>query len=182
MHHQARPAGASLRYATTAPLSQHQSQQTMTDTEIVPTRQAIEAKDRSAPGKVTGKLRAALIEMVWKGSRRDAAAQAAGMSIHGLREALRKPHVKAFYLGELGALRESERPRTFHRLVELRDQNENRGAAVAAARTLEVIPDELQQRSLAAAQTPGVTIRIIQVAAPVSAPMVDVTPEREPRE
>jgi hypothetical protein len=142
----------------------------------VPTRQAIAAKDRSAPRKVTGRLRAALIEMIWKGSRRAEAAQANGMTDHSLREALRKPHVKAFYLAELGDLRESERPRTFHRLVELRDQDENRNAAVAAAKTLEAVSDEQQPRS-AGADQPGVTIRIVNVVQPQPAGrMIDVTP------
>ena len=111
-----------------------------------PTRQALEAVNRSAPGKVTGRLRAALLDMVWIGSRRDDAAQANGMTVHGLREALRKPHVKAFYLGELGVLRESERPKTFHRLCELRDQNSNANAAVSAAKVLEQISDEQMTR------------------------------------
>jgi hypothetical protein len=98
------------------------------------------------------------------------------MTDHSLREAMRKPHVKAFYLAELGDLRESERPRTFHRLVELRDQDENRNAAVAAAKTLEAVSDEQQTRPAGAAQ-PGVTIRIINVQQqPEPAPMVDVTP------
>src|SRR6516225_2062365 len=84
------------------------------------------------------------------------------MSIHGLREALRKPHVKAFYLAELGVLRESERPRTFHRLTALR---ENRNAAVAAAKVLEQISDpELAKPSNL--PTPGVTIRIVNVSSP----------------
>jgi hypothetical protein len=145
----------------------------------VPTRQAIAAKNRSAPRKVTGRLRAALIEMIWRGSRRADAAQSAGMTDHSLREALRKPHVKAFYLGELGSLRESERPRTFHRLVELRDQDENRNAAVAAARVLEMPPDGEQVRSLHSA-TPGVTIRLVNVVQPgapaLPVPAIDVTP------
>jgi hypothetical protein len=144
----------------------------MTDTpSTVPTRQAIAAKDRSAPRKVTGRLRAALIEMIWKGSRR----ADAGMTDHSLREALRKPHVKAFYLAELGDLRESERPRTFHRLVELRDQDENRNAAVAAAKTLEAVSDEQQTRSVGAEQ-PGVVIRIINATVPPARPTIDITP------
>src|SRR6516164_5705692 len=128
-----------------------------------PTRQALEAVNRSYPGKVTGRLRAALLDMVWKGSRRDDAAKANHMSIHGLREALRKPHVKAFYLGELGVLRESERPRTFHRLTALRDQDENRNAAVAAAKALEMLDDV--QTSRPNMPSPGVTIRVISVNA-----------------
>ena len=138
----------------------------MTDTTqpfAPPTRQALEAVNRSYPGKVTGRLRAALLDMVWKGSRRDDAAKANSMSIHGLREALRKPHVKAFYLAELGVLRESERPKTFHRLCSLRDQDENKNAAVAAAKALEQISDE-QLRPNATVTTPGVTIRILNVA------------------
>jgi hypothetical protein len=129
----------------------------------VPTRQALEAVNRSYPGKVTGRLRAALLDMVWKGSRRDDAAKANSMSIHGLREALRKPHVKAFYLAELGVLRDSERPRTFHRLCALRDQDENKNSAVAAAKVLEQISDEQTDRR-ADLPTPGVTIRIVNVA------------------
>ena len=129
-----------------------------------PTRQALEAVNRSYPGKVTGRLRAALLDMVWKGSRRDDAAKANNMSIHGLREALRKPHVKAFYLAELGVLRDSERPKTFHRLCDLRDQDENKNAAVAAAKVLEQISDD--PRPNATVTTPGVTIRIVNVSSP----------------
>jgi hypothetical protein len=97
------------------------------------------------------------------------------MTDHSLREALRKPHVKAFYLAELGDLRESERPRTFHRLVELRDQDENRNAAVAAAKTLEAVSDEQQTRSVGAEQ-PGVVIRIINATVPPARPTIDITP------
>jgi hypothetical protein len=143
----------------------------------LPTRQAIAAKDRSAPRKVTGRLRAALIEMVWKGSRRAEAAEAASMTDHSLREALRKPHVKAFYLGELGTLRESTRAKNFHRLDDIAETSSNDMARVAAVKAMEAISDEQQTRGSASA-TPGVTIRIVnQVAAP-QATVVDVTPLR----
>src|SRR5260370_41980898 len=118
----------------------------MTDTTqpfALSTRQALEAVNRSYPGKVTGRLRAALLDMVWKGSRRDDAAKVNNMSIHGLREALRKPHVKAFYHAELGVLRESDRPRTFHRLCLLRHQVGNKNDPVAAAQVYEQGSDEL---------------------------------------
>ncbi len=151
----------------------------MTDTTqpfALSTRQALEAVNRSYPGKVTGRLRAALLDMVWKGSRRDDAAKVNNMSIHGLREALRKPHVKAFYHAELGVLRESERPRTFHRLCELRDQDENKNAAVAAAKVIEQVSDEQLLRPHATVISPGVTIRIVNVTAPG-----DVTTPTPPR-
>jgi len=141
-----------------------------------PTRQALEAVNRSYPGKVTGRLRAALLDMVWKGSRRDDAAKANNMSIHGLREALRKPHVKAFYLAELGVLRESERPKTFHRLCDLRDQDENKNAAVAAAKALEQISDEQMTRPNATVTSPGVIIRVLVPQSPVDTKVMDVTP------
>jgi hypothetical protein len=83
----------------------------------------------------------------------------------------RKPHVKAFYLAELGVLRESERPKTFHRLCDLRDQDENKNAAVAAAKALEQISD-IEVARPSNAPSPGVTIRIInQAPAPI-----DITP------
>jgi len=114
--------------------------------------------------------------MVWKGSRRDDAAKANSMSIHGLREALRKPHVKAFYLAELGVLRESERPKTFHRLCDLRDQDENKNAAVAAAKALEQISDEQMTRPNATVTSPGVIIRVLVPQSPVDTKVMDVTP------
>ena len=114
--------------------------------------------------------------MVWKGSRRDDAAKANSMSIHGLREALRKPHVKAFYLAELGVLRESERPKTFHRLCSLRDQDENKNAAVAVAKALEQISDEQLLARSSNAPSPGVTI-VIRHARADDVP-IDITPAK----
>ena len=152
-------------------------------TEITqPTRQALAAVERSAPRKVTGRLRSALVEMIWKGSRRADAAKAAGMTDHSLREALRKPHVKAWYLQELRVLRESERPRTFHRLCDLRDQDANRNAAVAASRTLEQISDAEVSRPMGTQTQPGLVIILgsaanaIPQASPVT---IDVAPVRK---
>ena len=149
----------------------------MTDsTDTPPTRQALAVEGRSRRMQVTGRLRAALTAMVWQGARRAEAAKISGMTDHSLRAALRKPHVKAWYLAELGVLRESERPKTFHRLCDLRDQDENRNAAVAAAKALEQISDEQLLRPNATVISPGVTIRILNVmpAAPsaVEAPRV----------
>jgi hypothetical protein len=75
----------------------------MTDTPTtLPTRQAIGVKGRSAPGKVTGRLRIAIEAMVWKSARRHEAATEAGMTDHSLRAALKKPHVKAELLRRIG--------------------------------------------------------------------------------
>ena len=147
-----------------------------------PTRQALAIEGRSHRMQVTGRLRAALTAMVWQGARRAEAAKISGMTDHSLRAALRKSHVKAWYLAELGVLRESERPKTFHRLCDLRDQDENKNAAVAAAKALEQISDEQLVRPNATVISPGVTIRILNVmpAAPsaVEAPrLVDAEPD-----
>jgi hypothetical protein len=107
-----------------------------------PTRQAIEAKGRTAPGRVTGKLKIAIERLVWFGDRRPDAATAAGLTDHGLRSALRKPHVLGYLRSELALLREGERPRNVHRLAALRDQDDNRNAAVAAINVLEKLTDD----------------------------------------
>jgi hypothetical protein len=128
------------------------------------TRQAIEAKDRTARLRVTGKLKSALAYMVWECLKRPDAAAKAGMSDHGLREALRKPHVRAHYLSELQVLRTSERARNIHRLTEIRDKADNM-PAVQAIKMLEEFDSETATRSTGSLSLPGLTIQIINTAA-----------------
>ena len=123
---------------------------------------------------VTGRLKRALDEMIWSGARRADAATIAGMTDHSLRTALKKPHVKAYYLTELGVLRESTKAKIHHRLEALSDQDENKAAAVKACQVL--IADEEESRHGRGIVTqPGLTIVIQQsVAAPRVEP-IDVT-------
>jgi len=143
-----------------------------------PTRQALAVRGRSAPGRVSGKLRSALERMVWQGDKRADAAAAAGMTDHGLRSALRKSHVKAAYLAELDLLRTSERARSVHALVDVRDASDNAMARVAAAKELERSASE--QASFAGAPIrPGLVIVVLPAAqaSPVPSPQViDVSP------
>jgi hypothetical protein len=147
-----------------------------------PSRQALAAQDRSLPKRVTGRLLRAITEMIWSGSSRADAAKAAGMTDHSLRCALRKPHVIAFYRRELGVLRESERSRTFHRLCGLRDQDDNKNAAVAAARTLEGMTEGERapgQPVISAGfviVVPGYQDEPTPPAVGERAPVIDVTP------
>jgi hypothetical protein len=149
-----------------------------------PTRQAIAARDRSVPGKVTGRLKHCLELMVWGGLTRDLAAKEAGLKPHSVYVAFRKSHVKAHYLSELGALRDSERSKTFHRLCELRDQDDNRAAAVSAAKALEQLSEDQTAGQRANVQLPGLIIEIkneIQPSPVVDAAdrrLVDVTPRQ----
>jgi hypothetical protein len=145
-----------------------------------PTRQALAVKDRSAPLKVTGKLKVALDAMVWQGARRAEAAQIGGITDHSLRSALNKPHVKRYYLAQLEVLRTSERARNIHRLREIRDAANNM-PAVQAIRDLERAPDDAQIAGGAARSAPGVTIVVMTgTAAPTQAQVIDVTGD-EPR-
>jgi hypothetical protein len=117
----------------------------MTDTDDTAerlSRQAIVARNRSLPGKVTGKLHRAIEAMVWEGASRKEAAERAGLSDHGLRQALRRPHVLARYRAECEVLRASGRAKRLHRLEALAEQDENRNAAVAAIKAAEQLGDE----------------------------------------
>jgi hypothetical protein len=98
-----------------------------------PTRQAIAAKDRSLPGRVTGRLKRAVDAMVWQAASRKEAAEMAGMTDHSLRAALKRPHVMAHYLAECEVLRLSGRAKRLHRLEEIAASDKNLNASVAAA-------------------------------------------------
>ena len=109
-----------------------------------------------APGP---KVRAAIDLMVWQGHHRDEAAKLAGIKPKSLYNAFRKHHVRAYYVAELGVLRESARAKTFHRLEALRDQDENRAAAVKACQVLEQLGEQTVN-SPAVTQAPGFVIII----------------------
>lgn len=91
--------------------------------------------------KVTRQVRAAIDAMVWQGLNRQEAADHTGMKDNSLYVALRRPDVKALYLQELDVLRLSERARSIHRQVELRDQDDNKMVAFNAAKELAGSPD-----------------------------------------
>jgi hypothetical protein len=132
--------------------------------EPLATRQAIEAKGRSAPLKVTGKLKTAVDAMVWLGLRRKEAAEHAGMKHKGIEAALSKPHVKQYYLSQLEVLRTSERARNIHRLTEIRDKADNM-PAVNAIKMLEQIDEASSAAGGAQSRSPGVVVIVQTVAA-----------------
>jgi hypothetical protein len=143
----------------------------MQDVETVakPSRQALAIEGRSGRKQVSGKLKVALLAMIWSGARRTEAAATAGLQDHSLRAALKKPHVKAFYLAELGSLRTSERARNLHALVRVRDSDDNKMATVAAVKTLEQIDDAAEKQFPGgipgAPRQPGLVI-IVQTGQP----------------
>jgi hypothetical protein len=115
--------------------------------------------------QIRGKLRSAIKAMVWQGLPRGEAAQAAGMTEHGLYKALRKPPVKAHYLAELEILRTSERARNIHALTEVREQRDNAMARVNAVKALEQLGEQEAHRSSGSVRSPGMSIVVIQQVA-----------------
>jgi hypothetical protein len=125
-----------------------------------PPRQALAISGRSAPLKVSGKLKIAVDRMVHFGDTRAQAAAAAGLKDHSLRGAMRKSHVLAYYRAELAALREGERARNTHALIKVRDKSKNTMAQVQAAKELE--RSAVEQPPFAGAPTRAGLIFIIQ--------------------
>jgi hypothetical protein len=135
----------------------------MTSDVAKPTRQALAARNRSSPGRVSGKLLVALNSMIWQACTRKEAAERAKMTDHGLWAALRRPHVRQWLSRELQVLRLSERPRNHFALVDVRDHGENAMARVAAVKALEAIDSVEAARGGADSVPlqPGLTIRIV---------------------
>lgn len=167
----------------------------MTDTSVTTTERRFSCADiskptykppakpddgRSKPLKVTGKLRDAITNMVWRGLKRDQAAIDAGLTPNALYAALRKQHVKAHYLSELEVLRSSERARNIHRLVDIRDAGDNM-PAVQAIKLLEQLDESTNSRAgSGTSQVPGFTIVLVSqgnITGSLTAPERDVTPK-----
>lgn len=140
-----------------------------------PTRQQLAAQGRTAPGRVTGKLKAALGFMVWEGLKRPDAAAKAGLTDHGLREALRRPHVKAAYMALLEVLRTSERARNIHALVEVRDDPANKMARVQAVKALEQL-DDAAPPAAGNQRVPGFLIVVERRGETAHSPQIEAKP------
>jgi hypothetical protein len=136
-------------------------------------------RERSAPNRVTGRLKEALDRMVWFGETYQDAGAAVELSARHMRRALGKPHVLAYLRAERATLRASDGPRNFHRLVELRSQNKNMNAAVQAARAIEGLADD-EPPPGARVQAPGLVIVIQGGGADGNTRVVDM-PSQRPR-
>jgi hypothetical protein len=144
-----------------------------------PTRQAVAARDRSLPGKVTGRLRRAVDAMVWQAASRKEAAEMAGMTDHSLRQAMKRPHVMQYYLSECEVLRLSGRAKRLHRLEEIAASDQNMNAAVAAIKAAEQIVDERHAAGPHAVTQPGLVIVVTtKDAPPPFGPSIDTQPLR----
>lgn len=122
-----------------------------------PTRQQLAAEGRTAPGKVTGKLKRAIDLMVWEGLKRAEAAASAGLTDQALYAAFRRPYVKAHYASMLEVLRTSAKARNIHALEEVRDQTDNAMARVNAVKALEQLED-VQHGNSGSMRSAGIVI------------------------
>jgi hypothetical protein len=140
--------------------------------------------DKSKPLKVSGRLKLALDCMVWKGLTRKEAAKEANLTEHALYCALRKVHVKRYYLEACEVLRLSGRARRILRLDELAHQDENRNAAVAAIKAVEEMGSDQQAQFARQPQVvPGLQIVIVASPPPEPEPLtIDIEPEPDPDE
>ena len=150
-------------------------------TKAVSNRRQIARNERKSP-QATATVRRAIELMVWEGHHRDEAAKAVGMLPKSLYNAFRKPHVRRFYREQLDVLRTSEMARNIHALLRIRDQDENKMAAVAAVKALQKMDDDAMPLTGAGPlMTAGITFVIEQPRPPAPPrPGIDVRPLRCP--
>lgn len=115
-------------------------------------------------------IRTAIDEMIYDRRSRAEACEKAGITERALYLGLEKAEVAAYWNKAIVVLRAGERAQNFHRLTNIRDQDENRAAAVKAVQLMEALDAEAIARPSTGAK-PGVTIRIINVPAVQAAPM-----------
>lgn len=132
------------------------------------------AQDRSAPLKITGRLKRALDLIVWDNKTDNDAAAAVKMNVISIRRALRSSHVLAYYRQQKHLLRERESPRNIHALVRVRDQERNGMATVNAVKALEQLQDE-PHTGAGAARQPGIVI-VIGTGHQAPATVIDASP------
>jgi len=144
--------------------------------------------DRKKP--LSNQLKAALDSMVEEGLMWDQAAVKAGMHVRSMRLALKRPHVIAYLKQARQVFLASVGAGNIRRLAELRNQDENRNAAVAAARTIEGLiettvgsPNSIgigragYVIDLSEVNQAGLQIVVVQPPAPSpKQPLIDVTP------
>ena len=129
-----------------------------------PYRRAVAAETDTRDRKVSGRVRKAILAMVYDGLTDNKAAVLAGLTINALRLAMKTAHVRGFYVRELEVRRTNERGRNIQRLTEIRDAANNM-PAVNAIKMLEEIDAIDQAHRRGANSLPGLAIVIVQPGA-----------------
>jgi hypothetical protein len=149
----------------------------MTSKKLV--RQAAGPVDkRRRPRGLTQAIRIAIDAIVYDRCTRAEACEKAGITERALYLALEKAEVAAHWNRSIQVLRTGERARNFHRLTELRDQDDSRSAAVKACQVLEQLDSaETPHRGAA---TPGFVIVIAVPPRSTDAPAPPIVIDHEP--
>jgi len=164
----------------------------MTDDDKLP--QELTTQQRAAIGKTTrngvsGRLKAALDDMLDNGTPWDAAGLKANLTVRAMRLALKRPTVLKYLRQERRVLLARLSAANLHALAKLRSQDQNLNAAVSAAKALESLALETFGESHPPGgaragymidlreQLPGLVVQI-NVAAPEPTPSatIDITP------
>ena len=158
----------------------------MTDDADKPTQeltiQQRAAIGKSKPNGVSGRLKLALDDMTWNGTAWEEAARKANLTVRAMRLALKRPHVLKYLRAERGVLLATASGQNLKALATLRDQTENRAAAVQAARTLEGLATEQfgpEVRGFGDGAIAGWTIDLAEPASGLHVRIVSPMPRRQ---
>lgn len=88
------------------------------------------------------------------------AARKANLTVRRMRTALGLPHVQRYIRDQKQVFRASASGANIHRAVEIREQDENRTAAIQAIRYLDGLGDEQAAREGQRQLTPGVVVTV----------------------
>lgn len=120
-----------------------------------------ELSPKKRPLRIAPKLREAIEAAITEGLHWPDAARKVGLTARAMRLALNKPHVLRFINERKAQFRAEISTRNEFRLAEIRDQNENKMAAVNSIKLLEQMDREQEDRpALLRHVTPGVVVVI----------------------
>jgi hypothetical protein len=94
------------------------------------TTQQRAAIGKTTPNGVSGRLKTALDDMIENGTPWDEAAPKANLTVRAMRLALKRPVVLKYLRQERHVLLARMSPQNLHALAKLRDQDDNKAAAV----------------------------------------------------
>jgi hypothetical protein len=121
------------------------------------------ARNKTPKPRITPRVKRAIDAIVHDAKSWNEAAAETGLSMRTMRLAFERPHVMSYYRQQCQVLRASTTAHSIHRLREIGDAADNM-PAVNAIRALEQLGDEQITKPNVA--TPGISIRIVNVAQP----------------
>jgi len=128
------------------------------------------------PRQIPPSVKAACLKMIHEGCDLVVAARASGLRPDTLRRWLHRPELVGFIRRERSALRTALCSSNEYFLAQIRANSANAMAQTKAISLLEAIDDQAPMRRASDLPSPGVTIRILNIA-PQPAPSGDITPQ-----